>query len=299
MPDNKPHTQNTEKPQNNKKDNAATIQQQKSQKVSDKNIGKQQKSISPKNNLPAIKTGQKKHHFHAHKFIPKPHKQSLAEKLTKTFTSLISKGIKTLIPWVLGSTIVFTLSTYYVFHCCFVDQNYPIWYVVICAVILFSVFIFFGFSYGLIMGLLYTVKSFSQSFGGIIRDSINRLKNSIESKIDKAADSLSKNEAAKIVKQTFDDLSANIRKYAARTTAGIAAITVLGALVFICRKFLIKSFSAMKNKADFFAILSARTALVAAIILNLTLFTKLAIAAGYLIGIAVLAAQGFMVVLLK
>lgn len=298
MPENKQHIKNTVQPQKNKKDNTNKAQQQTHQKLSDKTAG-QQKSTHPKNNLPAVKTGYKKSHFPVRKFIPKAHKESLAEKLTKTFTSLISKGIKTLIPWVLGSTILFTLSTYYVFYSCFIDKNYPLWYVILCAVILFAVFIFFGFSYGLIMGLLYTVKSFSQAFGGIIRDSINRIKNSIESKIDKAADSLSKNEAAKIVKQTFDDLSANIRKYAAKTAAGVAAITILGALVFICRKFLIKSFSTIKNKADFFAILSARTALVAAIILNLTFFTKLTIAAGYLIGIAVLSAQGFMVLLLK
>lgn len=285
--------------QNNKKDHTPKTHRQTAKKTSDNYAGNQQKNVNQDNKFPPVKTKYKKYHLSQHRFPHKHHKQSLAEKLTKTFTSLISQGIKTLIPWILGSIILFTLSTYYVFDSCFVGQNYPLWYVIICAVILFTIFILFGFFYGLAMGVLYTVKSFSQAFSGIIRDSINRLKNSIESKIDQAADSLSKNEAAKIVKQTFDDLSANIRKYAAKTAAGVAAITVLGALVFICRKFLIKSFSAIKNKADFFAILSARTALVAAIILNLTLFTKLAIAAGYLIGIAVLSAQGFMVLLLK
>ena len=299
MADNNYNTTNTELQQKTKKDTTKTAGRQQEKKGSDKNSAKQHKDLNSQTKLPAVKAKHKKKHFPPHRFIATIRKQSIGEKLTKNFTSLISKGIKNLIPWILGSTVLFTLSTYYLFRSCFIDHNYPLWYLIICAIILFSIFIFFGLFYGLMMGVLYTVKSFSQSFGGIIRDSINRIKNSIESKIDNAADTLSKNEAAKIVKQTFDNLSVNIRKYAAKTAAGVAAITVLSALIFVCRKFLIRSFSAIKNKADFFAVLSARTALVAAIILNLTLFTKLAIAAGYLIGICALAVQGFMVLLLK
>lgn len=299
MPDIKPQKENNTVPQRNKLNNTKKSTEQTAKKAAENIAPKTQKQNRPKNNLPAVKKEHKRHNFPVRRFNQKPQKQSLAEKLTKTFTSLIGKGIKTILPWIFLSMLLYGAGTYYVFHNCFIGHNYPLWYLIICAVILFTAFIGFGLVYGLAMGLLYTVKAFSQSFGGIIRETINRFKNSLESKIDKAADSLSKNEAAKIVRQTFDNLSADIRKYAAKTAAGVAALSVLGVLVFLCRKFLLKSFAAIKNKADFFAVMSARTALVAAIILNLTLFTKIAIAAGYLIGIAVFALQGFTVLILK
>lgn len=229
----------------------------------------------------------------------KPHKQSLAEKLIKTFTSLISKGIKTLLPWTLLSTGLFTLGAYYTFYTCFVGHNYPLWLMITAGFLLFGFYAVFGLFFGIAMGALYTVKSFSEAFGQLIRETINRVKNSIESRIDNVADTLSKHEAAQVVKQTFDDLAKNIRKYAAKTAVGVMALTLLGGVLFFCKQMMLISFSAIKNKADFFAVLSARAALAAAIILNLTFFTKLAIAAGYLIGLIMFALQAFMIVLFK
>ena len=233
------------------------------------------------------------------RFNEKPQKQSLAEKLVSAFTSLISKGIKTLIPWTLLSALLFTAGAYYVFHTSFAGHGYPLWYLIIAGLILFGFYGLAGLLYGALMGLLYTVKAFSEAFSVIIRESINRIKNSIESKIDNIADTISRNEVSHAVKQTFDDLSRNIRKYAAKTAAGITALALLGGLIFICRKLLLNSFSKIKNKADFLAIMSAKAALVAAIILNLTFFAKLAIAAGYLIGILILASQALIILLLK
>ncbi len=233
------------------------------------------------------------------RFYGKGPKQSLAEKLVKTFTSLISRGIKTIIPWTLLSTLLFSAGAYYVFGTCFAGHGYPLWYLITAGITLFGFYALFGLIYGMAMGLLYTIKSFSEAFGSLIRETINRIKNSIESKIDNIADTLSRNEVSRVVKQTFDELSKNIRKYAAKTAAGITALAVLGGVIFICRKVLLSSLSKIKNKADFFAIMSAKAALVAAIILNLTFFAKLAIAAGYLIGIIMLAGQAVIILLLK
>lgn len=242
---------------------------------------------------------QRAKHRGARHFNAKPQKQSLAEKLVKTFTSLISKGVKTIIPWTLLSFLLFTAGAYYVFSACFAGRDYPLWYLIISAFTLFVFYGLFGFVYGMLMGLLYTVKAFSETFGSLIRESINRIKNSIESKIDNVADTLSRNQAAQVVKQTFDDLAKNIRKYAAKTAAGLTALAVLGGFLFLCRKILIKSLSKIKNKADFFAVMSARATLVAAIILNLTFFAKLAIAAGLMLGALMLGSQAIITLLLK
>lgn len=244
-------------------------------------------------------TLQKTKHTPIKRFNQKNHKQSLAEKLVKTFTSLISKGIKTILPWTFLSFLFFTAGAYYVFSICFTGHDYPLCYLLITAFILFGFYGVFGLFYGMVMGLLYTVKSFSEAFGSLIRESINRIKNSIESKIDNVADTLSRNQAAQVVKQTFDDLSRNIRKYAAKTAAGITALAVLGGILFLCRKVLIKSLSKIKNKADFFTVMSARATLVAAVILNLTFFAKLAIAAGLMFGAIMLGSQALIVLLLK
>lgn len=242
---------------------------------------------------------QKAKHAPIKRFNPRQHKQSLAEKLVKTFTSLISKGVKTILPWTFLSLLVFTIGAYYVFSLCFTGRDYPFWYLLTSAFILFVFYGFFGLFYGMAMGLLYTVKAFSEAFGSLIRESINRIKNSIESKIDNVADTLSRNQAAQVVKQTFDDLAKNIRKYAARTAAGITALAVLGGILFLCRKILIKSLSKIKNKADFFTVMSARATLVAAIILNLTFFAKLAIAAGLMFGALMLGSQALIILLLR
>ena len=60
-----------------------------------------------------------------------------------------------------------------------------------------------------------------------------------------------------------------------------------------------KSLSEIKNKADFFTVMSARATLVAAIILNLTFFAKLAIAAGLMFGALMLGSQALIILLLR
>ena len=69
--------------------------------------------------------------------------------------------------------------------------------------------------------------------------------------------------------------------------------------MFKSRKILIKSLSKIKNKADFFTVMSARATLVAAIILNLTFFAKLAIAAGLMFGALMLGSQALIILLLR
>ncbi len=296
----KKHKNNTKPAQNHKplqEHKTKSSHEHKAKNEQERKAGQDYKAVQEHK---AVKYPIKKSHYRNMRNNNfKPHKQSLAEKLIRTFTSLISKGIKTILPWTLLSMVLFILGAYYTFYACFTNHGYPLWYMITAGLLLFGFYSILGLFFGMGMGILYTIKSFSEAFGQLIRETINRVKNSIESKIDNVADTLSKNEASKVVKQTFDELTKNIRKHATKTAAGVTALTLLGGVLFICKKTMLISFSTIKNKADFFAILSARAALAAAIILNLTFFTKLAIAAGYLIGLIMFGIQAFMVVLLK
>ncbi|MDR0952674.1 MAG: hypothetical protein LBM71_00545, partial [Elusimicrobiota bacterium] len=155
---------------------------------------------------------------------------TLAEKLVSTLTGLIGKSLKLIIPWILFSTALFTVGAYYLFIYATVDKGYPLWYLVFLGIFVFAVYIGLGFFYGLAMSLLYTIKVFSESLGSLIRETINRIKNSIESKIDNITDTISRQEVVSIIHETFKELTQNIRKYAAKTAAGAIAIA---ALVFV------------------------------------------------------------------
>jgi hypothetical protein len=149
------------------------------------------------------------------------------------------------------------------------------------------------------MAFLYTVKSFSDSMGSLVREAINRIKSSIESRIGNAAEAISHHEVTQVITQIFTELSQNIRQYAARTAAGIITIAVLSGVIYIAKNILLRGVNKIKNKADFFALLSARSALVLAVILNLSFFAKLAIWFGYLAGIIIILTQALIIFLLR
>ncbi len=255
----------------------------------------------PKNNKRnfALRRKPRSHAAYAKQRENRFHKPSLGEKLVNTLSGLIGKSLKIIIPWAIISVLVFSYGAYAIFHTATLNSALPTWYIVLLAIVVFGGFGFFGLIYGIAMALLYTVKYFSESVGSLVRETINRIKNSIESKIDNFSDSLSKKDVVTVIKNTFEDLSRNVRRYAANTAVGLIAIAALGSLLFFTKKTLIRSAAGIRNKADFFAVLSAKTALFAAVILNLSFFAKLAIWAGYLIGLLVILAQIITIFLIK
>ena len=228
-----------------------------------------------------------------------PNRNPLAHKLVSNVSGLVGKSLKVIIPWVLLSTLVFSTGAYFVFNSAVEGQNFPLWYTVLLSLFIFGVYGLFGLLYGIAMALLYSVKIFSESFAAIIKDTVHRVKNSIESRIDNISESLSQSDISRVVKQTFGELSSNIRTYAAQGAAGIFTVAALITVLFLARKAFLKSISKIKNKAEFFALFSARVTLVLAVILNLTFFTRLAVAAGYLIGLIVILSQVIAVALIR
>ena len=109
--------------------------------------------------------------------------------------------------------------------------------------------------------------------------------------MDKFADNLEQNNLLTTIKSTFEDISKNIRQYAAKTAAGVLVIACLGGVLFVIKNMMVKSFKKVQNKAEFFAKMSIRFSLILAIILNLKLFAKLALIFGYLIGIFLVLSQ--------
>ncbi|MBO7605773.1 MAG: hypothetical protein J6S61_04855 [Elusimicrobiaceae bacterium] len=219
------------------------------------------------------------------------HQVSVAEILVSTFQKLIKKSLLLLIPWILLSTGILLTGSYIIFKEFFVGMAYPVWYLILVACLLFGIYGFIGFVYGFIMALLHTVLSVSSSLGESIRKTVLRIKNSLESKVDKFADNLEQNNLLQTIKSTFEDISQNIRKYAAKTVAGVLVIACLGGILFVIKNFMVKSFKKVQNKAEFFTKMSIRFSLLLAIILNLRLFAKIAIAIGYLVGILLILSQ--------
>ena len=217
----------------------------------------------------------------------------VAEVLVNTFQKLIKKSLLLLIPWILLSMGVLLTGSYIIFKEFFIGMAYPWWYLILIAFLLFGFYGIIGFLYGLIMALLYTVLSISTSLGETIRKTILRVKNSLESKVDKFADNLEQNNLIQIIKSTFEDISKNIRKYVAKTAAGVFIVACLGGILFVIKNVVVKSFKKVSNKAEFFTKMSVRFSLLLAIVLNLRLFAKLAIAVGYLIGILLVLSQYF------
>jgi hypothetical protein len=186
---------------------------------------------------------------------------------------------------------VLLTGSYIIFKEFFIGMAYPLWYLILMGFIFFGIYGFLGFFYGLMMAFLHTILSVSSSLGDIIRKTVLRVKNSIESKVDKFADKLEQNSLLETIKRTFEDISKNVRKYAAKTAAGVIVIAFLGGILFVIKNIMVRSFKKVQNKAEFFAKMSIRFSLLLAIVLNLKLFTKIALAAGYLIGILLVLSQ--------
>ncbi len=224
----------------------------------------------------------------------KPHQlnhNSVAEVLVSTFQKLIKKSLLLLIFWILLSLGVLLTGSYIIFKEFFLGMAYPLWYLVLIAFLIFGVYGFVGLFYGIAMALLHTILSVSSSLGDSIKKVVLRVKNSIESKVDKFADNLEQNSLVETIKRTFEDLYKNIRKYTAKTIAGVFIIACLGGILFIVKNIMVKSFKKVKNKAEFFTKLSIRFSLLVAIILNLKLFAKITLIIGYLIGILLILSQ--------
>ncbi len=219
------------------------------------------------------------------------HQSSVAEVLVNTFQKLIKKSLLLLIPWILLSMGVLLTGSYIIFKEFFIGMAYPWWYLAIIALLLFGIYGMIGFMYGLTMALLHTVLSVSSSLGDTIRKTVLRIKNSLESKVDKFADNLEQNNLLETIKKTFEDISKNIRKYAAKTAAGILVIACLGGILFVIKNVTVKSFKKVQNKAEFFTKMSIRFSLLLAIILNLKLFAKITLVIGYLLGILLVLSQ--------
>lgn len=226
----------------------------------------------------------------ARKFL-QLHHSSVAEVLVDTFQKLIKKSLLLLIPWILLSMGVLLTGSYIIFKEFFIGMAYPWWYLTLIALLLFGTYGIIGFIYGLTMALLHTVLSVSTSLGDTIKKTVLRIKNSIESKVDKFADNLEQNNLLGTIKRTFEDISKNIRKYAAKTAAGVLVIACLGGILFIIKNITVKSFKKVQNKAEFFAKMSIRFSLLLAIILNLKLFAKITLLIGYLVGILLVLSQ--------
>lgn len=263
------------------------------------------KALAVTNNLPqkTSRDGGRKNFFKRkrrgnNRFQSAP-KNPLAHKLVSNVNGLIGRSLKVIIPWIILSTAVFATGAYFVFNTAVAGRNFPMWYTVLLCIAIFGLYGMFGVIYGTVMALLYSVKLFSESFASIIKDTVQRIKNSIESRIDNISESLSRHDVAKVIKQTFGELSSNVRRYAARGAAGVITVTTLITVLFLARKAFLKSVSKIKNKAEFFALFSARVTLVLAVILNLTLFTRIALFAGYLIGLIAILSQVLAVSLLR
>lgn len=226
-------------------------------------------------------------------------KPSPTQKMVSTISGLIGKSLKVIIPWIILSTLIFTAGAYFIFNAAVETRQMPVWYTVLLCLLIFGIYGLFGFIYGVTMALLYSVKIFSESFGAIIKETVNRVKSSIESKLDNISETLSQNDIASVVKQTFAELSYNIRKYAAPTAAGFFAVAALAGALFVARKAFLTSIRKVKNRAEFFTLLSARVTLALAVILNLALFSRVAVAVGYLIGLIAVLSQIIVFILIK
>lgn len=224
--------------------------------------------------------------------VSQPRRQnSVAEVLVNVFQKLIKKSLLLLIFWVLLSMGILITGCYIIFKEFFIGMAYPWWYLILIGSLLFGIYGIIGFAYGVVMALLHTVLSISSSLGDTIKKTVLRVKNSIESKVDKFADNLEQSNLVEMIKSTFEDISKNIRKYAAKTFAGVLVMTCLGGILFIIKNVTVRSFKKVQNKAEFFTKMSIRFSLILAIVLNLKLFTKIALIFGYLVGIFLILSQ--------
>ncbi len=252
--------------------------------------------VAKQDNLPIKAEGENSANELAPK-VKKAHKyhknniSSVGEILVNIASKLIKKSLFLLIPWIVLSVGILMTGSYKIFKEYFVGMAYPWWYLALVAFLLFVVYGFIGFAYGLIMALLHTILSISSSLGEIIKKTVLRVKNSIESRVDRFADTLEQSSLLELIKKTFEDISKDIRRYATKTMFGVLIAAFLGGVLFLVRKIVVTSFKQVKNKADFFTKMSIRFSLLIAVILNLKLFTKIALFVGYIVGILLVLSQ--------
>lgn len=272
------------------------MQEEKQQKnIKNKTI--QDKEIMPVKETK--KTFTVKRFFHK-KYHHKGQGRSQEQKLAQDMTKMLSASIKIMIPWLIIPTIIFVIGAYFIFEVVALSYYTPLWFKIIFGIINFTLFILIGLIYGLFMGFIGSLKVFSQNFGLLIRQSMNSLKNSLEDRINNISFSrFSKKELSNLIKQTFTDFNDNIKKYAQKTALGFMAIGIISSVLFFARHFIIKSLGIIKNKADAFALISARTSLIIAIVLNLTLFTKIILWIGTFLGIGIVLLQTLLVLYLR
>ncbi len=237
----------------------------------------------------AVKRFFRKKHFYKRT-------QTKEEKVAKDFTTMLSKSIKVIIPWLIVPTILFLIGAYFVFDKVVFCAPTPLWFKIIFGIINFAFFLTLGIIYGLFMGFVASLKVFSEHFGLLIRQAVNSLKGSIENKINSLSfEMFSKKELSNVIQQTFADFNYKIRKYAQKTALGFVAIGIFSSILFFARHFIVRSIGVIKNKADAFALISARTSLLVAIVLNLTLFTKIVLWLGVFLSIVILLLQALFV----
>ena len=268
------------------------------EKQNTKNIKKEEnKAITPAKE-PQKSLSVKK--FFRRKYHHRRQNHNQEQKLAHDFTKMLSASVKIMIPWLLIPSIIFSVGAYFIFDVVVFSYYTPLWFKIIFGIINFGFFLILGLIYGLGMGLIASLKVFSQNFGLIIRQSINSLKNSLENRINNVSFSMfSKKELSNIITQTFNDFSYNIRKYAQKTALGVVAIGILSSVLFFARHFIVRSIGIIKSKADAFALISARTSLIVAVVLNLTLFTKIALWLGTFLGLGIVLLQTVLVLYLK
>ncbi len=222
--------------------------------------------------------------------------QTKEEKVAKDFTNILSKSAKIMIPWMIIPTILFLIGAYGVFDAVVFCAPTPLWFKIVFGIINFGFFLVLGLFYGLFMGMVASLKVFSQHFGMLLRQAVNSLKGSIENRINSLSfEMFSKKELSNIIRQTFADFNYKIKKYAQKTALGFVAIGIISSVLFFARHFIVRSVGIIKNKADAFALISARTSLLVAIVLNLTLFTKIVLWLGIFLGIGILLLQALFV----
>ncbi|MBQ4493116.1 MAG: hypothetical protein II972_00720 [Elusimicrobiaceae bacterium] len=246
--------------------------------------------VQEQKKVPAVKRFFRRKHYH---------KQTNEQKVAQDFTKMLSKSIKVMLPWLIVPTILFLIGGYFVFDALISSYYTPLWFKIVFGIINFGFFLFLGIIYGLFMGLVASLKVFSQNFSLLIRQALNSLKGSIENKINSLSfEMFSKKELSNLVGQAFNDFNYKIRKYAQKTALGFVAIGIITSVLFFARHFIIRSFGAIKNKTEAFALISARTSLFVAIVLNLTLFTKIVLWLGVFLGIGILLLQTLFVLCL-
>ena len=273
------------------------MREEHNKKIKTEKLNTKEKALTPVNETK--KSFAVKRFFNKRHFTRKPgHRQE--QKLAQDFTAMLAQSFKIMIPWLILPTTIFLIGAYYVFQAVAFSSYTPLWFKITFGIVNFGFFLIVGLLYGTFMGLVGSLKVFSQNFGLLLRQSMNSLKNSIESKINNISlNMFSKKELSNLINQTFADFSYNIKKYAQKTALGFAAIAIISSVLFFARHFIIRSIGVIKNKADAFALISARTSLFVALVLNLTLFTKIVLWLGIFLGIGILLLQALVVLYLR